>query len=241
MNTEAESNTKPTNSVSTTIIIRWLIREYIGVALVGVILFLAAGTMDWVMGWALVAVTFVWVCANALVLVPRRSPLIAERLGPRKGAKTWDGIIMGIIGIATIGRLVVAGLDLRYGWSTGIPMSAQWIALLVAVLGYGLAVWAMAINNYFSQIVRIQDERGHEVITDGPYSWVRHPGYLGSILFEISVPVMLGSWWSLAVGGSIILLFILRTALEDSTLHKELEGYPEYSRKVRFRVLPGIW
>jgi protein-S-isoprenylcysteine O-methyltransferase Ste14 len=241
MNNDIESATKPTESVSTLIIIRWLIREYIGVALVGVILFLAAGTMDWLMGWALVAVTFVWVCANALVLVPRRSSLIAERLGRMKGAKSWDGVIVSIIGLATVGRLVVAGLDMRHGWSTGIPDVAQWIALLIVSLGYILVVWAMAINSYFSQIVRIQEERGHQVVSDGPYGWVRHPGYLGSILFEISVPVMLGSWWALAIGVGIVLLFILRTSLEDRTLQKELEGYPEYSQNVKYRVLPGIW
>jgi protein-S-isoprenylcysteine O-methyltransferase Ste14 len=241
MNNAIQSETKPTESVSTLIIVRWLIREYIGVALVGVILFLAAGTMNWVMGWALVAVTFVWVSATALILVPRRSPLIAERLGPKRGAKSWDGIIVGLVGTATIGRLVVAGLDQRYDWSTGIPNVAQWIALLIAVLGYFLVVWAMAINNYFSQIVRIQEERGHQVVSDGPYGWVRHPGYLGSILFEISVPVMLGSWWALAIGVGIVLLFIFRTSLEDRTLQKELEGYPEYSQNVKFRILPGIW
>jgi protein-S-isoprenylcysteine O-methyltransferase Ste14 len=241
MNTAAEPQTDPTAPASTTIIIRWLIRESIGVALVGVILFLSAGTMNWMMGWILVAVTFVWVCANAFILVPRRSPLIAERLGPRKGAKTWDGVIMGIIGAATVGRLVVAGLDLRYGWSTGIPIAAQWIAVPVAVVGYGLVVWAMAINNYFSQFVRIQEERGHQVISGGPYGFVRHPGYLGSILFELSVPVLLASWWALAVAAVIVLLFILRTALEDRTLQAELEGYSEYSRRVHSRILPGIW
>ena len=108
-------------------------------------------------------------------------------------------------------------------------------------MGYGFVVWGMAVNSYFSQIVRIQEERGHQVISSGPYRWVRHPGYLGSILFEISVPVMLGSWWALVVGGSIVLLFIMRTALEDKTLQKELEGYSDYSKKVPFRVLPGVW
>ena len=241
MNAEPDSKHNSTEAASNVTIIRWLIRESMGVALVGVILFLSAGTMNWLMGWILVAVTFVWVSATALILVPRRSPLIAERLGPGKGAKSWDGIIMAIIGTATIGRLVVAGLDLRYGWSTGFPIAAQWIAIPIAIMGYGLVVWGMAVNSYFSQIVRIQEERGHQVITDGPYGWVRHPGYLGSILFEISVPAMLGSWWALMVGGCIVLLFILRTSLEDRTLMTELEGYLEYSQQVRFRILPWIW
>ncbi len=227
--------------VPTLTIIRWLVRETLGVVLVGVVLFLAAGTTDWPMGWALVGVTLVWVCANAMVLVPRRSELIAERVGPRKGAKTWDTAIMSVVGIATLGRLIVAGLDMRFGWTAGITFPMQAIALVVAVLGYAFGAWAIAVNAYFSQIVRIQEERGHTVVTDGPYQFVRHPGYVGVILFELAVPVMLGSLWALAVGGLIALLIVIRTALEDGTLQAELEGYPDYARRVKYRLLPAVW
>ncbi|MBA7609551.1 MAG: isoprenylcysteine carboxylmethyltransferase family protein [Calditrichaeota bacterium] len=228
-------------TVTTLTIVRWLVRETLGVIMVGVVLFLAAGTTDWPMGWALVGVYLVWVCANAMVLIPHSPQLIAERLGPRKGAKTWDTAIMSVVGLVTIGRLVVAGLDMRFGWTVGITFPIQIIALVVAVLGYALGVWAMAVNAFFSQIVRIQDERGHIVVTDGPYRFVRHPGYVGVILFELAVPVMLGSLWALAVGGLIAVLIVIRTALEDRTLQAELEGYPDYAQRVRYRLVPAVW
>jgi len=227
--------------VPTLTIVRWLVRETLGVVLVGVVLFLAAGTTDWPMGWALVGVYLVWVCANAMVLIPRSPQLIAERLGPRKGARSWDMAIMTVVGLATIGRLVVAGLDMRYSWTVGIDLPIQMIALVVAVLGYAFGVWALAVNAFFSQIVRIQDERGHIVVTDGPYRFVRHPGYVGVILFELAVPVMLGTLWALTFGGLIVVLTVIRTALEDRTLRAELEGYPDYARRVRYRLVPGVW
>jgi len=240
------TNNSPTldvtpRSVPTRTIIRWLVRETMGVIMVGVVLFLAAGTTDWPMGWALVGVYLVWVCANALVLIPRNPQLIAERLGPRKGAKTWDTAIMTVVGLATIGRLVVAGLDMRFGWTAGITFPIQVIALVVAVLGYAFGVWALAVNAFFSQIVRIQDERGHTVVTDGPYRFVRHPGYVGVILFDLAVPVMLGSLWALTFGGLVVVLIFIRTALEDRTLQAELEGYPDYARRVRYRLVPAVW
>ncbi|UCH63393.1 MAG: isoprenylcysteine carboxylmethyltransferase family protein [Fidelibacterota bacterium] len=227
--------------VPTRTIVRWLVRETLGVILVGVVLFLAAGTTDWPMGWALVGVYLVWICANAMVLIPRNPQLIAERIGHRKGAKTWDAAIMSVVGIATLGRLVVAGLDMRYGWTGEITFSIQVIALVVAVLGYAFGVWALAVNAFFSQIVRIQEERGHAVVTDGPYRFVRHPGYVGIILFELAVPVMLGSLWALSAGGLVVVLIVVRTALEDRTLKGELDGYPEYARQVRYRLVPLVW
>ncbi len=241
MTTDSSPLKESPQPVPTRTFVRWLVREFMGVILVGVVLFPAAGTMDWPMGWALVGIYLVWVCANALVLIPRSPELIAERLGPKKGAKTWDTAIITMVGLATIGRLVIAGLDERYGLTVGITLPLQMIALVVAVLGYALGVWAMASNAFFSQIVRIQEERGHTVVTDGPYRFVRHPGYVGVILFELAVPVMLGSLWALAVGGLIALLIVIRTALEDRTLLVELDGYPEYAKKVRYRLVPAVW
>jgi protein-S-isoprenylcysteine O-methyltransferase Ste14 len=100
---------------------------------------------------------------------------------------------------------------------------------------------ATASNAFFSQIFRIQKERGHTVATGGPYRFVRHPGYVGTILFEIATPIMLGSWWALIPGGLSALLYLVRTALEDKALLDELDGYKEYAQKVRYRLLPGIW
>ena len=223
------------------LIIRFAIREIMGTAFLGVALFWSAGRAYWWPGWALIAVTLVWVAATLIVILRFNPDLLAERLGPRKGAKPWDTAIMGIVGIATLLRLIVAGLDQRYGWTGGVSLAAQIAALLVSVLGYALVVWATASNAFFSQIVRIQSERGHAVATAGPYRFIRHPAYVGTILFELAVPVLLASWWSLIPGGLNAVCFVLRTSLEDRTLQDELPGYKDYAQGVRYRLLPGIW
>ncbi len=226
---------------TTRTMVRFLVREAMGLLMLAAILFLSAGRLDWVWGWALVGTTFLWASATALVLILRSPELIAERLGPRKGAKTWDTVIMSIVGLATIARCMVAGLDERFGWTTRISPPLQVATLAVAMLAYALVVWATASNAFFSQIFRIQKERGHTVATGGPYRYVRHPGYVGTILFELAVPVMLGSWWALIPGGLSALLFVVRTALEDKALLDELDGYREYAERTRYRLLPGIW
>jgi protein-S-isoprenylcysteine O-methyltransferase Ste14 len=136
---------------------------------------------------------------------------------------------------------IVAGLDLRYGWLSGITPSAQIAALLIVIAGYALVVWATGTNAFFSQVVRIQTERGHTVISSGPYRYVRHPAYVGMILLVLGAPIMLGSWWALLPGGLSALLVVLRTALEDRTLQADLAGYREYAGRVRYRLLPGVW
>ena len=112
---------------------------------------------------------------------------------------------------------------------------------MVCVIGYALFVWATASNAFFSQIVRIQTERGHTVVTGGPYRFVRHPGYAGAILFELAVPFLLASWWAFIPSLIGAGLLVLRTALEDRTLQAELSGYPAYARQVAYRLLPGVW
>lgn len=223
------------------IILRFAVREIMGTALAGVALFWAAGRVDWWPAWALIALIVVWTAATAIVILRINPGLLAERLGPRKGAKRWDTAIMGVVGVATLVRLVIAGLDRRYGWTSGIPLAAQIAALVVCALGYALTVWATASNPFFSQIVRIQSERGHTVASGGPYRSVRHPAYVGTILFELAVPVLLSSWWALIPGGLNVVLFVLRTALEDRTLQAELCGYTDYACQVRYRLLPGVW
>jgi protein-S-isoprenylcysteine O-methyltransferase Ste14 len=222
-------------------VVRWLTREVIGVLFVAATLFIPAGRLDWAMGWALVGIYAVWVSANALILIPRSPELLAERAQRKKGIKDWDAVLMSIVGILTLCKHIVAGLDVRYGWTVGIPLWLQIVTLAIAALGYALGTWAMAVNAFFSQIVRIQDDRGHTVVTDGPYQFVRHPGYVGVIAFELATPVMLGSLWALIAGVLAALLVVVRTALEDRTLQKELEGYTEYVQQTRYRLLPGVW
>ncbi len=227
--------------MDTKLIARYAIRETMGILIMAVALFWSAGQLDWWPAWAVIAVMLAWITATAIVIFRVNPDLLAERLGPRQGAKTWDTAIMSILGLVQLVRYIVAGLDQRHGWTGSFPLAAQIAALMVCVLGYALVVWATASNAFFSQIVRIQFERGHTVATGGPYHYVRHPAYVGAILYELAVPILLASWWALIVSGLNAILLILRTALEDRTLQAELTGYDEYARQVRYRLLPGIW
>jgi protein-S-isoprenylcysteine O-methyltransferase Ste14 len=220
----------------------WVRREIMGVVMVAVILFLSAGRLDWVMGWAMVGIYALWVGANALLLIPRNPELLAERAKRQKeGMKTWDKMLLSVVGLATLVKYILAGLDVRYGWTAQIPLTIQVVALVVSALGYALGTWAMVTNAYFSMIVRIQEDRGHAVVSDGPYRYVRHPGYTGTTAFELATPIMLGSLWALIPGVLAAVLTIVRTALEDRTLQEELDGYQDYAQQVRYRLLPGIW
>lgn len=222
-------------------VIRWAVRETMGIVMLAVLLFLAAGTVNWIAGWAMVIIMAGWVIATAIVVIPHRPELLAERLGPRRGAKTWDTVLLSLYGVAMMILWIVAGLDLRYGWSSGIGAAAQIIAMLLVIAGHALVVWATGTNAFFSQVVRIQTERGHTVVTDGPYRFVRHPAYVGAILLVLGAPIMLGSWWALIPGVICAVLMIVRTVLEDKTLQAELPGYNNYAQRTRYRLLPGVW
>ena len=227
--------------MDTKLIVRYAVREALGIVIMGAALFWSAGRVDWWPAWASIIVMLAWILATATVILRFNPGLLAERLGPRKGAKSWDTAILSILGLMQLARYIIAGLDQRFGWTGGFPLAAQIAALIVCALGYALVVWATASNLYFSQIVRIQSERGHAVATGGPYHYVRHPAYIGAILYELAAPVLLASWWALIASGICTILFILRTALEDRTLQVELTGYADYVRQVRYRLLPGLW
>lgn len=222
-------------------VMRWAVRETMGIVMLAVMLFLAAGTLNWIAGWATVIVTAGWVIATAIVVIPRRPELLAERVGPKKGAKTWDTALLSLYGVTMMIMWIVAGLDFRNGWSSGIGSLAQIGAMLIVIAAYALVVWATGANAFFSQVVRIQTERGHTVVSSGPYRYVRHPAYGGMILVVLGSPIMLGSWWALIPGVLSAILVIVRTALEDQTLRAELPGYAEYAQRTRYRLVPGVW
>jgi protein-S-isoprenylcysteine O-methyltransferase Ste14 len=221
--------------------VRYAIRELMGAATVALALFLPARTWSWWQALAVVALTLAWVIATALVIILIHPDLLAERLGPRKGAKRWDVAILGIFGILQLARYLLAGYDHRYGWSTAFPAWLQIAGLLLIGLGYALAVWATGSNAYFSQVVRVQTERSQTVVSSGPYAWVRHPAYLGLLLVELGLPLLLGSLPALGLSLLDVVLLILRTYLEDRTLQEELDGYAAYAVHVRGRLLPGVW
>jgi protein-S-isoprenylcysteine O-methyltransferase Ste14 len=208
---------------------------------VGAALFWAAGRFDWWQAWAAIGVWVVDFITTDIILLRYNPELAAERLSPPRSAKKWDSAIVITLRLATLVRYILAGLDQRYGWSGDYSMTAQLTGLAACLLGHAFFDWAMASNQYFSQVVRIQSERGHAVAIKGPYRYIRHPGYIGGIVFELGMGFLLGSWWAILAGGVSAILLIIRTALEDRTLQAELPGYQEYARRVKYRLIPGIW
>jgi len=147
-----------------------------------------------------------------------------------------------LIGIACpVAMILVAGFDVRFVWSVMAGSAAQVIGCALFVAGIGLSGRAVASNPFFSSVIRIQTDRGHAVATGGPYAYLRHPGYAGSILSALGAPLLLGSAWALVPGFVAVLAVVARTAVEDRILQNELPGYRDYARRVRSRLLPGIW
>jgi protein-S-isoprenylcysteine O-methyltransferase Ste14 len=207
--------------------------------IMGAILFGAAGRLDWVMGWIYVAVSSAGYGYSTLTMSPE---LAAERGGFHEGVKNWDKMLVSISGLfSPLGTLIVAGLDFRNGWSPAPALTPQLVTLGFFSLSYVLFNWAIAANAFFSKFVRIQKDRGHSVVTSGPYRYVRHPGYVARIVEALATPVLLGSLWALIPATLCAITFIVRTALEDRTLQDELEGYTDYAQRVRYRLLPGVW
>jgi protein-S-isoprenylcysteine O-methyltransferase Ste14 len=221
---------------------RYIFSAGVGVLGMAAVLFLAAGRFDWPGAWAAVAVMTVWTAGMVVVMGWIQPGLLEQRLGANREKNSTDAILVSLINLTSFIRYIVAGLDFRNGWSGAFPAGAQIAALIVCFLGYDLLfLWAISSNGFFSQIARIQTERGQTVVTGGPYRFVRHPGYAGVILYELAVCVVLGSWWALIASAVSVTLIVIRTSLEDRMLQANLSGYAEYAQKVRYRLLPGIW
>lgn len=217
-------------------------KQFLSPILLGALMFWLAGTTDWVWGWVFTVVhTLAWAMMT-VVLILKNPELLNARGKVRAGAKQWDMIILTIYGLDWIAMLIVGALDVRYGW-TG-PVNPVWLILgnILILVGFAITTWAMAVNRNFEVAVRIQDDRGHQVNSSGPYHYVRHPGYTGVILaFYFGMPLALGSWPAgvLALIGLVVM--VIRTALEDRTLHQELPGYAEFAQSTRYRLIPGVW
>ncbi len=225
-------------------ILKWIFQSALGLIGYGLILFLSAGRLNWIWGWVFLGVLAAFLAAHPLILIPINPALLAEReqglRDPR--VKPWDRwITMLAAGVFPMISWVVAGLDTRFKWTGSLSLAVHLSGLLLMVLGYALFLWAMASNAFFAEGVRIQEERGHTVANGGPYRFVRHPGYTGVILAFLATPLLLGSLWALIPSLVGILLYVLRTYLEDETLMDELPGYSDYAQQTRSRLLPGLW
>jgi protein-S-isoprenylcysteine O-methyltransferase Ste14 len=209
--------------------------------IVAVILFAASGRLDWVWAWVYVGVGAAILVVSALVILPTTPELAVERSRVAENTKGWDRVAVVLIIISGAGIFLVAGLDERFGWSPELAVAIHVAALVVTILAQTMFIWAMASNRFFAKTVRIQEERAHTVASGGPYRFVRHPGYAANIVTMFAVSLLLGSLWALIPAAWSALAFTARTALEDRTLQRELEGYADYARHVRYRLVPGIW
>lgn len=204
----------------------------------GILLFSVSGTTDWNWAWIYLVIYPVYTLINALVL-PKE--LLAERGKKKTNLKKWDVNFTRLSILPAIGVFIVSALDVRFNWTSDKSVSFHIGGIAFYLLGNVIVTWSMYSNKFFSTMVQIQNERGHHVASDGAYRFVRHPGYVGIILNTLATPFFLGSVWALIPAVVLCVLFIGRTYFEDRMLQVELEGYTEYTKKVRFRLVPGIW
>jgi protein-S-isoprenylcysteine O-methyltransferase Ste14 len=227
---------------------RELLRAVIGfiayILLVPVLLFIAAGTTRWTMAWIYVVIFLLSIFGSRLAVFIRNPDTLRERarFTSAEAVQKWDRLLVSIVGIiGPVLIVIVSGLDYRFKWSLQIDLSLQIIAAILVALSYGMAVWAMIFNRFFSSVVRIQADRNQVVVDKGPYRLVRHPAYAGSVLASLSIPVMLGTLWAFIPSILLISAIVVRTDLEDKFLQNGLPGYQDYSKRTPYRLIPGIW
>ena len=207
------------------------------------LLFISAGRTNIAGGWIYLVVSFIGMFGG-IMFVCKANPELLNHRGQwekKKDTKPWDKVLLIVFGIVGFYILpVVVGLDIRFQWSyTGIHFTIAGVVLFL--FGSVILYWAMIVNTHFEATLRIQHDRGHRVITAGPYRIVRHPGYVGAFLWAVATPLIIGSVVGLIPAVIAGLVLIIRTWLEDKTLHRELNGYMEYAGRVKYRLFPGIW
>jgi len=219
----------------------YLIKLFLGTFVFFAIIFISAGRIDYWQGLIYLSIGLIMLILNYTVL-RIDSELLKERSKPGENTKKWDKIILGLSFLVTISMYITAGLDSgRYHWSPDFNWSLCLLGIVLTISGQLLFLIAQKQNKFFSSTVRIQTDRNHTVCETGLYKIVRHPAYLGSIIQSLGFPLLFGSLWSIIPICLSIILLITRTDLEDKTLKSELKGYPEYSKKTRYRIIPYVW
>lgn len=219
----------------------YIIRGVVSTALGCCLFFLGAGNWTITRAWIYFLIAAIVVLISNIMIAKNNPGLLHQRSKIRKGSKTWDKIwLFTFMVFFMYGMPFIAGYDIgRLG--NQINGLSFYLGIILFLISGSLATWAMVVNKFFETSVRIQDDRGHYVITDGPYKYVRHPGYSAMIFWAVGFPLAVGSLLALYVGLGLLLAMALRTFLEDKTLQRELTGYKEYTRKVKYRLIPFIW
>lgn len=208
-----------------------------GALMVGLLIFLPAGTLHYAKGWLFMALLFIPMLGAGFVMLAKSPDLLKKRLDAKEKQAAQKGVL-AFSGLMFIGGFVVAGLDFRYGWSH-IPTVVTIIASLLFLLAYLLYAEVLRENAYLSRTIRV--EEGQTVVDTGLYGIVRHPMYSATLLLFLAMPLILGSWYALVVFAFYPVIIVVRLKDEERLLTQELQGYAEYKQKVKYRLLPFIW
>lgn len=223
---------------------KYWIGSIITYLLIPLVLLISGWDLGWWQGWFYSALIVIAGIGPRMWAEKRHPGLMAERgkLGKDQNVKSWDKVLAPLMAVSLSFLLViVAGLDHHFGWSPVFPIWLNILGFILIVPGYTFAGWALAENRFFSSMVRIQTDRGHMVCDSGPYRFVRHPGYAGNVLALPGMVLAFGSVWTIIPVIVALIIAVIRTALEDKTLQEELPGYRDYARRVRYRLIPGVF
>ena len=219
------------------LLIQALVKFTCGLVMVGLLIFLPAGTLAYARGWLLMGLLFVPMLVAGFVMLFKSPDFLAKRLDAKEkqAAQKW---VLAFSGLMFMGGFVVAGLDFRFGWSQ-VPKAVVIAASVLFLFAYALYAEVMRENAYLSRTIRV--EEGQTVVDTGLYGIVRHPMYMTTILLFLSIPVILGSWYALIVFACYPAIIIVRLKDEEELLTRELPGYVAYKKKVKYRIIPYIW
>jgi protein-S-isoprenylcysteine O-methyltransferase Ste14 len=223
-------------------IARLLLQNVIWIVAMGALLFGAAGTLHWPAAWVFLATTAIFGMLGGLWLAKADPALLAERMGPmmQKGQPSADKKLMLVFGFAALIWCLAIVFDRRYH-AADVPLALQAFGWTLLVLFSGFTLWVLRENSFAAPVIKLQTERGHRVVSTGPYALVRHPMYSVAVLYFVGASLLLGSWWGVALSPLFLLLFAVRVRIEERALTDGLPGYAAYAAKVRYRLIPGIW
>ena len=222
---------------------RYVIQLFLFIIVIPFLPLLISWSWDWWEAWVYGFINVLGFAISRAMAAKRNPDLISERAQFMKHENVfnWDKILAPLVVLGGGFIPLVVGLDELLNWSPAFSILIKIIALAIILTGYIWGSYALIQNRFFSGMVRIQSDRGHQVITSGPYRWMRHPGYAGAIWTYLATPLFLDSVWAFIPAVFLVILLVIRTSLEDKVLHVELEGYSEYADKVRYRLFPGVW
>ncbi len=223
-------------------IAKLLLQNTIVVVAMGALLFAMAGSLDWPAAWVMLIVSAILGPACGLWLAKTDPALLAERLRPTFQANqpAADKIFMLIFFLALLLWLVAIGLDRRAN-ASDVPLLLQVLGLAMYLLSIAFIMWVFRENSFAAPVVKVQAARHQRVISSGPYAFVRHPMYSGIMLYFLGIPLLLGSWWGVAIAPVFAILFAIRARIEERALVEGLPDYADYAERVRYRLVPGLW